>query len=224
MIHANYMFEVSCMMMSCVLMQVTRPLDPNGVNLMKNYLIQTLPRWPQYNLCLMLRLRKCETWREGMTWNDIKDMTYAIINGQHIVAASQKIIAHKDIESALKEKLKVWPCSIVWTEDPRMTVQLLYTLNNSNLFNKFTPTWTTQILYYRRVWVKLNKPQKQRANAAENTLDPEKALAWKVCSLCAPPHLCSPSPHLTSLISVMCMLIHVPIVCRISRLAWRPHS
>ena len=46
-----------------------------------------------------------------------------------------------------------------------MTVRLSYTLNNSNSFNKFTPTWTTQIMYCRRVWVKLGRPQKQRANA-----------------------------------------------------------
>jgi hypothetical protein len=108
-------------------------------------------------------------------------------------AASMKIIAHRDTDPALKEKLKVWPCTIVWTEDPSMTVRLSYTLNNSNSFNKFTPTWTIQILYCRRVWVKLNKPEKQRANASEATHDPEKALAWKVC------YSLLPLIHLTSL-------------------------
>ena len=161
-------------------LQVIRPLDPNGVNLMKNYLIQTPPRWPQHNLCLMPRLPKGETWIEGTTWEDIKDKTFSIINGQHTVAASLEIINHRDTDPALKEKLKVWPCTIVWTEDPSMTVRLSYTLNNTNSFNKFTPTWTTQIVYCRRVWVKLNRPQKQRANAAGSTLDPDKTLAWKV--------------------------------------------
>lgn len=170
-------------------LQVTQPLDPNGVNLMKNYLIQTLPGCPKHNLCLMPRLRKGETWREGMTWDDIKDMTFSIINGQPTVAASQELIAHKDTEPTLKEKLKVWPCTIVWTSDPSMTVRLSYTLNKSDSFNKFTPTWTTQIVYCRRLWVKLNRPQKQRANAAENTLNPKKTLAWKVRSLLVHPLL-----------------------------------
>ena len=176
--------------------QVTRPLDPSGVNLMKNYLIQTPPAWPQHNLCLMPKFKKGETWREGMTWDDIKNMQFAIINGQHTVAASTEIIAHRDTDPKLKEKLKVWPCTIVWTEDPSMTVRLSYTLNNSNSFNKFTPTWTTQILYCRRVWVKLNKPEKQRANASEATQDPEKALAWKVC-------YSAPLIHLTSQVLIM---------------------
>ena len=160
--------------------QVTRPLDPNGVNLMKNYLIQTPPGWPQHNLCIMPRLAKGETWREGTTWDDIKDKTFSIINGQHTVAASQDIIAHRDTDPALKEKLKVWPCTIVWTDDPSMTVRLSYTLNNSNSFNKFIPTWTTQIVYCRRVWVKLNRPQKLRVNASGSSSDPEKSIAWKV--------------------------------------------
>ena len=158
--------------------QVTRPLDVAGVALMKNYLIQTPPAWPHHNLCLMPKFEKGETWKEGMTWDDIKDGQFIIINGQHSVAASREIILHKDTEKALKDKLKVWPCTIVWTEDPSMTVRLSYTLNNSNSFNKFTPTWTTQIMYCRRVWVKLGQPQKQRANAVSP--DPKMAEAWKV--------------------------------------------
>ena len=166
-------------MMSAKSYQVTRPLDDAGVALMKNYLIQTPPAWPHHNLCIMPKLNKGETWREGMTWDDIKDGQFLIINGQHSVAASRQIIAHKDTEQALKDKLKIWPCTIVWTDDPSMTVRLSYTLNNSNSFNKFTPTWTTQIMYCRRVWVKLGRPQKQRANAV-SVSDPKMAEAWRV--------------------------------------------
>jgi len=158
--------------------QVTRPLDDVGVALMKNYLIQTPPAWPHHNLCLMPKLNKGESWREGMTWDDIKNGTFVIINGQHSVAASRQIVSHKDTEPSLREKLKVWPCTIVWTDDPSMTVRLSYTLNNSNSFNKFTPTWTTQIMYCRRVWVKLGRPDKHRVNAAVS--DPNMAQAWKV--------------------------------------------
>ena len=163
--------------------QVTRPLDDAGVALMKNYLIQTPPAWPHHNLCLMPKLQKGEKWKEGMTWDDIKDGQFIIINGQHSVAASREIIIHKDTEPSLRDKLKVWPCTIVWTDDPSMTVRLSYTLNNSNSFNKFTPTWSTQIMYCRRVWVKLGRPHKQRVNAAEGSIDPDMALAWKVCTL-----------------------------------------
>ena len=156
--------------------QVTRPLDEAGVALMKNYLIQTPPAWPHHNLCLMPKLPKGQRWTEGMTWDDIKDGQFIIINGQHSVAASRQIITHKDTDPILRDKLKVWPCTIVWSDDPSMTVRLSYTLNNSNSFNKFTPTWTTQIIYCRRVWVKLGRPQKQRANAAET----DTTVAWKV--------------------------------------------
>lgn len=162
--------------------QVTRPLDDARVALMKNYLIQTPPAWPHHNLCLMPKLKKGDTWREGMTWDDIKDGQFIIINGQHSVVASRQIIGHRDTEPSLREKLMVWPCTIVWTEDPRMTVRLPYTLNNSNPVNKFTPTWTTQIMYCRMVWMKLGRPQKQRSNAACGTLDPKMTLAWRVSS------------------------------------------
>jgi hypothetical protein len=167
-------------MLSAKSYQVTRPLDDAGVALMKNYLIQTPPAWPHHNLCLMPKLNKGETWREGMTWDDIKDGNFVIINGQHSVAASRQIIGHKDTDQSLKDKLKIWPCTIVWTDDPSMTVRLSYTLNNSNSFNKFTPTWTTQIMYCRRVWVKLGRPSKQRINAVGTTIDPKMKEAWRV--------------------------------------------
>ena len=80
------------------LYQVTRPLDDAELTLMKNYLIQTPPAWPHHNLCLMPKLNKGETWREGMTWDDIKDGQYIIINGQHSVVTSRQIIGHKDTE------------------------------------------------------------------------------------------------------------------------------
>jgi len=169
-------------MLSAKSYQVTRPLDDAGVALMKNYLIQTPPAWPHHNLCLMPKLNKGETWREGMTWDDIKDGNFVIINGQHSVAASRQIIGHKDTEQSLKDKLKIWPCTIVWTDDPSMTVRLSYTLNNSNSFNKFTPTWTTQIMYCRRVWVKLGRPSKHRINAVGSTTDPKMKEAWRVSS------------------------------------------
>ena len=180
-------------MMQAKSYQVTRPLDEAGVALMKNYLIQTPPAWPHHNLCLMPKLNKGERWREGMTWDDIKNGNFIIINGQHSVAASREIIAHKDTEQALKDKLKTWPCTIVWSEDPSMTVRLSYTLNNSNSFNKFTPTWTTQIMYCRRVWVKLGRPQKQRVNKAEATLDPKMMEAWKVSMHIHTMHFLTPS-------------------------------
>ena len=87
--------------------QVTRPLDDAGITLMKNYLIQTPPAWPHHNLCLMPKLNKGETWREGMTWDDIKDGQFIIISGQHNVVASRQIIRHKDTEHSLKDKLKI---------------------------------------------------------------------------------------------------------------------
>ena len=130
----------------------------------------------------MPKLNKGETWKEGMTWDDIKDGQFIIINGQHSVAALRQIIGHKDTEQSLKDKLKIWPCTIVWTEDPSMRVRLSYTLNNSNSLNKFIPTWTTQIMYCRRVWVKLGRPQKQRANVVSATMDPKMVEAWKVSS------------------------------------------
>ena len=161
--------------------QVTRPLDDAGVALMKNYLIQTPPAWPHHNLCLMPKFKKGGKWTEGMIWDDIKDGQFIIINGQHSVAASRQIIGHRDIEPSLREKLKVWPCTIVWSDDPSITVRLSYTLNNSNSFNKVTPTWTTQIMYCRRVWVKLGRPHKQRVNVVQGSLDPYMSTAWKVC-------------------------------------------
>ena len=54
-------------------------------------------------------------WREGTTWNNVKDLTFSMINGQYNIATFQEIIAHKYTEHALKEKLKVWPSTIVWT-------------------------------------------------------------------------------------------------------------
>jgi hypothetical protein len=181
-------------MLSAKSYQVTRPLDDAGVALMKNYLVQTPPAWPHHNLCLMPKLNKGETWREGMTWDDIKDGNFVIINGQHSVAASRQIIGHKNTEQSLKDKLKIWPCTIVWTDDPSMTVHFSYTLNNSNSFNKFTPTWTTQIMYCRRVWVKLGRPDKQRINAAGTTTNPKMKEAWRVRCHNPTPTLCFALP------------------------------
>lgn len=88
-------------------------MDPKGVNLIKDYLIETLPRWPQHNLYLKPMVTKGEMWRKDKIWIDIKDLTFFIINMQYNIAAFQEIIAHKYTENTLKEKLKVWPCIIV---------------------------------------------------------------------------------------------------------------
>ena len=71
------------------------------------------------------------------------------------MAISKQIISHRDTRSSKRKQLKVWLDTIVWSEEPSMIVCLSYTLNNSNSFNKFTPTWTTQIIYCHRMWVKL---------------------------------------------------------------------
>lgn len=75
-----------------------------------------------------------------MTWGDIRDGQFIIINCQHNAATPRQIIGHIDMEPVLKEKLKVWPCIIIWNEDPNMTVHLYCILNNSNFCNKFIST------------------------------------------------------------------------------------
>lgn len=70
---------------------------------MKNYLVQTPLAWPQHNLCLMPKFNKGEKWRVGVTWDDIKDGQFIIINNQHSVVASRQIIVHKDMDSSSRE-------------------------------------------------------------------------------------------------------------------------
>ena len=102
---------------------------------------------------------KGDIWKEWMTWDDIKDGQFIIINGQHNVATSRHIIGYKDINHHWEKK---WRFGRAQLSGPRINIIicLFYILNNSNSFNKFTPTWTTQIKYCRRVWVKPRRPKK----------------------------------------------------------------
>ena len=80
-----------------------------------------------------------------------------MINGQHSVEAAKRM---KDLPGmeAKYDKFKTWNCFVVWNKDPRIIRKISAWYNRVNHFQNFMPTWASNILSARNVWISLGRP------------------------------------------------------------------
>jgi len=90
-------------------------------------------------------------------FNDIMSGKFWMVNGQHSVEASKRM---KDILKAEKkfQKFKEWDCFIVWNKDDSVIRKISAYYNRVNHFQNYMPTWATNILSARNVWISLDRP------------------------------------------------------------------
>ena len=90
------------------------------------------------------------------SWEEIKDGEFYIINGQYNVAASRLITqVGSGVEEDVKSDFRVWSCFIVWLSDPEILQSISVYYNQINHFQMIQPSWATNILGARTVWVSM---------------------------------------------------------------------
>lgn len=137
-------------------------LESEGVTAVYNTLLtQVIPN--KQVLCLYPQgLTKIPT-----SWEEIKNLRFYAINGQHTVKAAQNILKSPDIDGARKDMLRTWKAQIVWDLEAWKIQAISDYYNQSNQINPFKPTWASNLVHVRRIWVEMGKPERVRGNASD---------------------------------------------------------
>lgn len=125
-----------------------RAYEKRGMEEMKNYLVNMPDRTQKQTLCLMP-----DTKARPQQEEDLRGCTFHIINGQHSVAASKSLIEDNASEELVRD-LRRWDAYIVWTLDIDKLRKISAFYNRVNHLAPFKPTWASNILASRKVWVK----------------------------------------------------------------------
>lgn len=129
-----------------------------------NYLIEMPDKTDKQTLCVMPAVDYSPT---ADTWEDIKKGKFWIINGQHSVAASKAMLtASPPIPEQILKHFRTWNCYIVFSNDKERLRKISAFYNRVNHFANFQPSWATNILGARSIWINLGRP---KAPMGQNT-------------------------------------------------------
>jgi hypothetical protein len=129
-----------------------REYEEQGMNEMLHYLCHMPNPSTKQTLCIMP-----DTEEKPTDWDSIANGTFFIINGQHSIGASQKMLA-SDLLEAIAKPFSKWNCFIVWLKDKNRLRQISGYYNRCNHFSMFKPTWATNVLGARFMWTELGRP------------------------------------------------------------------
>jgi hypothetical protein len=97
-------------------------------------------------------------------WNEIKNMKFMIINGQHNIAASKELQLDgcgEDRRCALEK----WDVIVVWDLDLVCLTRISKFYNSTNHLNHAQPTWGNQIVSGRNIWIANGRPTDKAVEA-----------------------------------------------------------
>ena len=133
-----------------------RSREDKLVDAMVIYLLNLPDRKARQTLCVMPTNRT----EKPMSWEEIKDGDFYIINGQHSVAASRLITqVGSGADDDVKNDFRVWSCFIVWSSDAEILRSISAYYNRINHFQMIQPSWATNILGARMVWVSMKSSE-----------------------------------------------------------------
>ena len=122
------------------------------VDTMVVYLLNLPDRKLRQTLCIMPKDRISKP----TSWEEIKNGQFYIINKQHSVAASKKITkVESRIDDDVKRDFRIWSCFIVWSNESEILRSISAYNNRINDFQMIQPSWATNILGARTVWVNM---------------------------------------------------------------------
>ena len=126
------------------------------VDAMVIYLLNLPDRKARQTLCVMSTNRT----EKPTSWEEIKDDNFYIINGQHSIATSWRITqVGSGADEDVKDDFRVWSCFIVWSSDAEILRSISAYYNRINHFQMIQPSWATNILEARTVWVSMGCPE-----------------------------------------------------------------
>ena len=119
---------------------------------MMHYLCHMLDPSVKQTLCVIPNMEE-----KSIDRKKIKDGKFFIINGQHSIAANQKMQAMDLPEKVVKPFLN-WNCFIIWSKDKNRLRQISGYYNWCNHFSIFKPIWAINVLGARFIWTELGQP------------------------------------------------------------------
>ena len=129
-----------------------RSREDKLVNAMVIYLLNLPEQKARQTLCVMPTNRT----KKPTSWEEIKDGYFYIINGQYSVTASRLITqVGSGADDDVKNDFRVWRCFIVWSNNAEILRSISAYYNCINHFQMIQPSWATDILGARTVWVSM---------------------------------------------------------------------
>ncbi len=139
-----------------------RAFEQRGMEVIKKYLLEMPDKTDKQTLCVMPAVESGDVTAEN--WDELKKGKFWIINGQHSVAASKAMMgANPPIGEQTLKYFRTWNCYIVFTRDKEKLRKISAFYNRVNHFNNFLPSWSTNILGARPLWVNLGRPKVPKA-------------------------------------------------------------
>jgi hypothetical protein len=98
--------------------------------------------------------------RQPKSWEEVKNGNFYIINGQHSVAASKLMMEEgSGVSEDVQQYFKTWNCFIVWSLSAEKLRSISAYYNRVNHFQAIQPSWATNILGARSVWIAMGRPK-----------------------------------------------------------------
>ena len=145
-----------------------RSIEEEGVNKMVDYLVKKADKTDLQTLCVMPAATGIEITEAN--WDKFRTGKFYIINGQHSVAASKRMIERRPpVEEQILKYFRTWNCYIVFTNDKEKLRKISAFYNRTNHFTGFLPTWSTNILGARALWTNNGRPKAPKTLPAANT-------------------------------------------------------
>ena len=143
-----------------------RSREDKLVDVMVIYLLNL----PDRKACQMLCVMPTNRIEKPTSWAKIEDGEFYIINGQHSVSACRLITQMgSGADEDVKNDFRVWSCFIVWSSDAEILRSISAYYNRINHFQMIQPSWTTNILGARTVWVSMGSPENPSQITTEGT-------------------------------------------------------
>jgi hypothetical protein len=119
--------------------------------------------------------------RRPVNFNEVKDKTFHVVNGQHTLAACLEYVHDPSMTEDVKSFFSKWPCNVVWApegvDDP-----LFYLSGVLNLHSEYRihfPSWVECIQHARKTWIRRGRPAR---TVRENVNNTDAFKKWKVYS------------------------------------------
>ena len=135
-----------------------RAFQQKEMEFIMKYLMEMPDKMDKQTLYVMPTVKQGKVTAEN--WDELKKGKFWIINGQHSVAASKAmIVATPPIGEQTLKYFRTWNCYIVYTRDKEKLRKISTFYNRVNHFNNFLPSWATNIIGARPLWVNLGRPK-----------------------------------------------------------------
>jgi len=130
-----------------------RSIEEKGIQSALNYYLEMPDPSKKMTLCAMPQ----DLTKMPKNFEEVAGGKFWMINGQHIVKASKRMRTVEGAEEKAK-KFETWDCYVVWNANSRIIRKISAFYNRMNHFQNYSPTWATNIISARSVWIQYGRP------------------------------------------------------------------